>query len=292
MDPGHGAPPWLDELDLDADGPPWLAMGLTRLDAERWLDVDDQRDVELAERHRLLAERHDDVFAARSGTLAAGAEALALVRGWLARHHPEVALPAEPIHEIHPLEAAGRLVQEDLCLMVARDGAHHLDAACLCFPSHWRLADKVGRPAAELHEPVPGYRVELAERVDRYLARLRPGGITRRRNWSVHDSPALFAPIAPERPVPVPAAEVPERLWLRSERQTLRPLPVTGAVLFTVRVQQAPFGVLAHRPDVAARLAARIRAQPPERTAYVPALHTNARTVCDWLDAIGCPSPS
>lgn len=295
VDPGRrtdatlaeGGPQWLDELGLDADGPPWLAMGLSRLDEDRWLDVDDQRAIELAERHRLLAQCHDDVFAARSGTVAAGTEVLDLVRGWLDVHHPEVVIPAAPTDEMHPLEAAGRLVQEDLCLMVDRDGGHHLDAACLCFPSHWRLVDKIGRPAAELHGPVPGYEVELAERVDRYLARLRPGVIGRRRNWSVHDSPALFAPVAPERSVPVAAAEVAERLWLRSERQTLRRLPVTGAVLFTIRVQQAPLAVLARRPDVAVRLAARIRAQPAERTAYVPSLHANARAVCDWLDAIG-----
>jgi hypothetical protein len=134
---------------------------------------------------------------------------------------------------------------------------------------------------------VPGYLAELAERVDRYLARLRPGVIGHRRNWSVHDSPALFAPVAPDRSTPLPAAEVGERLWLRSERQTLRRLPVTGAVLFTIRVQQAPLAALARRPDVAGRLAARIRAQPSERTAYVPALHPNAEAVCAWLDAAG-----
>ncbi len=266
-------------------------MGLSRADEAGWLDVDDQRDVELAERHRLLAERHDDVFAARPGTGAAGAEVHTLIRAWLARHRPEVALPAPPTREIHPLEAAGRLTQEDLCLMVERDGAHHLDAACLCFPSHWRLADKIGRPAAELHAPVPGYADELSARVDRYLDRLRPGVIGRRRNWSVHDSPTLFAPIPPERPVPVPAAEVAERLWLRSERQTLRRLPASGAVLFTIKVQQAPLAVLAHRPEVAGRLAARIRAKPPERTAYVPSLRINAKTICDWLDAVGDGRP-
>ena len=43
------APAWLDELDLRAEGPPWLAMGLRKGDEEGWLVADDRRGVELAE---------------------------------------------------------------------------------------------------------------------------------------------------------------------------------------------------------------------------------------------------
>jgi hypothetical protein len=235
-------------------------MGLSRGREDDWLRPDEHRDAELAEKARLLAERHDEVFAAEAGTEDAGAETLALVRDWLVAHRPELTVPEVP-GGVHPLEAAGRLVQEDLCLMVDRDGAPHLDAACLCFPSHWRLADKIGRPAAQVHGPVPHYDTDLAVRVDRYLTRLPTDVIGVRRNWMVHDSAALFAPVPP------PAVKRrPDELWLRSERQTLRRLPRTGAVLFTIRVQQVPFGALAARPDVAAALAARIRAQPADLT--------------------------
>jgi hypothetical protein len=223
----------------------------------KWLVLDDERPAELAERARLLAERHDEVFAALPGTEAAGEEVLALVTGWLAARGQH----ADPLPGVHPLEAAGRLVQEDLVLMVERDGDFHLDAACLCFPSHWRLAEKLGRPTSAVHRPVPGYEEELAPRVDRFLARLRPGVVSARRNWSLHASAALFAPVTPS---PSSGAD----LWLRSERQTLRRLRESGAVLFTIRVQQTPLSALAHRPDVARRLAARLRAQPAAFTGY------------------------
>ena len=256
MSAGH-PPDWIDELDLDADGPPWLPMGLSRVPEAEWLLLDDGRPVELAERARLLTERHDEVFAALPGTEAAGGEVLDLVTAWLAGRGLDAVAPAG----VHPLEAAGRLVQEDLVLMVERDGDFHLDAACLCFPSHWRLTEKLGRPTGAVHGPVPGYADELGARVDRFLARLRPGVVTARRNWSVHPSGALFAPVPPP---PDPGAD----LWLRSERQTLRRLRGSGAVLFTIRVQQTPFTSLVHRPDVARRLAARITAQPEAFTDY------------------------
>jgi len=256
-------PEWLDELSFPADGPPWLSMGLTRLDPARWIPPDEHRTAELAERHRLLAGRHDEVFAALPDTEASGNEVLHLVRTWFARHRPHVVLPADP-PDIHPLEAAGRLVQEDLCLMVRHGDVHHLDAACLCFPSHWRLADKLGRPTAALHGPVPRYQGELSSRVDRHLDRLRPSSISQRRNWSVHDAPDLFAPWPSAEVRPLDANDVADALWLRSEHQTLRRLCETDAVLFTIRVQQAPFGVLTGRPDVARRLADRLAVQPAE----------------------------
>ena len=282
------APAWLDDLGFSPDGPPWLSMGLSRCAPEAWLWPDDQRDAELAERDRLLAEQHDEVFGARPGTEAAGAEVLALVTEWLSEQRPDLAV-APVRDDVHPLEAAGRLVQEDLCLMVERDGAPHLDAGCLCFPSHWRLLDKLGRPAREVHGPVPRYDAELAERVDRYLTRLRPDVIGLRRNWTVHDSPALHSPVRPPMDRPVTAADVPSALWLRSERQTLRRLPETGAVLFTIRVQQAPFGVLAEQPDAAASLAARVRAQPDELT-KMNGLAGYRDAVLAWLDGAAATS--
>lgn len=263
-------PAWLDELDLRAEGPPWLVMGLRRGDDDAWLAPDGRRSAERAEKAALLAERWADVVHLAPGTEAAGAEVLDLVTTWLADRDlptdPPPASPPPPADE-HGLVAAARLVQEDLCLMVPRAGTdgevrHHLDAAVLCFPSHWRLADKAGGSAAAIHGPVPTYADDLAARVDRYLARLRPGVIGVRRNWSIHDSPALHAPVPPAVAPVLTAAEVGDALWLRSERQTLRALPASGAVLFTIRVQQCRFRALAGRPDVAGALARRLGAQP------------------------------
>lgn len=279
-----GTPPdptWLDELALPSDGPPWLAMGLRRIDEPAWLLPDTLRDDEIGERRRLLADHHAQVVRTGRDTEAAGPEVLGLVRAWFRAHRPDLTLAEDP-PRIHPLEAAGRLVQEDLCLMVPCAGGHRLDAACLCFPSHWRLGDKIGRLTAEIHGPVPRYAEELSARVDRYLTRLRPGTISARRNWSVHDDPVLFAPVAPRNPERLAPEVIGDRLWLRSERQTLRTLTRTGTVLFTIRVQQAPFSALAGRPSVARALALRLAAQPAALTA-MNGLTPHRDAVLTWL---------
>jgi len=293
-------PGWLDELDLRAEGPPWLAMGLRKGTDDGWLLADEHRADELVEKERLLAERWDDVVHLGEGTEDAGAEVLDLVTEWLHTHPRELGgvdaqnRASTPPSSEHPLVTAAGLVQEDLCLMVPRparhgggDGIvrHHLDAAVLCFPSHWRLADKAGGSALAIHGPVPTYADDLADKVDRYLARLRPDVIGVRRNWSIHDSPALHAPVPPATPPALDPATVGSSLWLRSERQTLRALSRSGAVLFTIRVQQTPFGTLAERPDVATALARRLRAQPPELVA-MNGLEGRVDPVVSWLDSV------
>jgi hypothetical protein len=251
------APDWLDELPRHA-GPPWLAMSTRHLAASSWLLPDEDRARDLVRKAVLLEERPAVVFAALD-TPAVGAASLEVLE--LVLDATEVGAVAP---DLHPLDAAGRLVQEDLCLLVLRDGAPHLDAASLCFPSYWRLAEKLGRPLAEVHGPVAHYADELATKVDAFLTRLRAARPVWRRNWSIHDDPSYFLPDpTPERNV-VP----PDGLWLRSERQTLRRLTSAEVVLFTIRTQQVPLHVLAERPDVARSLADSIAAWSPEMRTY------------------------
>jgi hypothetical protein len=168
--------------------------------------------------------------------------------------------------------------------MVQHDGAWHLEAACLCFPSMWSLSEKIGRPAALVHQPVAHYAEELSARVDTFFDRLAPGRLVRRRNLSLWPNCLLWVPT----PTIAPDLWDPERqgprLWLRSERQTLRRLPESGAILFTIRVQMAHLSVLALRPRRAGELAAWLRGPGGEsrREQLGPLLAGDLA----WLDAV------
>ncbi|MFL6204880.1 MAG: heme-dependent oxidative N-demethylase family protein [Acidimicrobiales bacterium] len=251
------APAWLDELPLHP-GPPWLSMSTRHLDVDAWLHPDDDRERDLVRKAVLVGERHAEVFAAIDSP-AVGAASVEVLELVLQATGPHAVPPG-----LHPLDAAGRLVQEDLCLLVLRDGGAHLDAASLCFPSYWRLADKLGRPMADVHAPVAHYTEELAAKVDALLERLTPERPVWRRNWSIHDDPSYFLP----DPTPPRDVVAPDGLWLRSERQTLRRLRTVDVVLFTIRTQQVPLAALTGRPDVAHPLADAIAAWSPELRAY------------------------
>ena len=259
-------PPWVADLPLKP-GPPWLSMGVHPLDLDDWLVLDDHFAAELALKHRLLTERHDEVFAALAGTEPAGAEVLELIQAWLTTHAADHAPAPDQPGELHPLDRAARLVQEDLCLLGSSDGHYVLEAASLCFPSHWRLADKLGRSVAAIHAPVPHYATELEARVDTFLARLRTDRPVVRRNLSIHCHDDLFRPEPHESPDSFGAdTSGLDQVWLRSERQTLVRLAGTGAVLFTIKTQQCPVRALARRREVARALAVKLRALAPELT--------------------------
>ena len=242
----EAAPAWLDELSFEP-GPPWHAMGTRALSDDAWLIVDDERDEQLALKRQLLADARDVVAAAVPGADDVCDEAGDTVAG------------------VPSLEDAALRVQEDLCVLRQRDGHWRLDAGVVCFPSMWRLSDKIGLPLAAVHAPVPAYAEELASRVDRFLDRLRVDRPVWRRNWFIHHSPDLHQPSPPPAPDHL---QVPGGLWFRSERQTLRRLGRTGAILFTIRTQQVPLAAVAARPELAAAMAGAIEAWSEDLIAY------------------------
>ena len=243
---------WFDEVDLDPDGD-WLRMGTRQLGARPWLVVDEFRGEELALKQRLSGDRHEEVFAAQPDAVAPGSEVLALV----ANEYRAIGFETDidsPVgsgttHGLHPLDAAGRMIQEDLCLLRRDDVGWVLAAASLCFPSRWRLAEKMGRTLTEVHQPVDGYDPKLAGRVDSLFDRIDEQMVWRR-NWFIHPSDALFQPDRPPGGDPtISQDECEARLVIRSERQTLRRLPESGWILFTVRIQQASLGRFLGDPD-------------------------------------------
>ncbi len=214
-------------VPLDAKG--WrMAMGLRPLDPSRWLEVDAHRDGELELKRQLLESAFDVVVATNPEGDEASAELLVEVRAFLATHHPTLA-PVTTSRE-HPIVEASRLVQEDLCVLVRSD-AWRLRAASVCFPSRWSLATKIGTTLDDIHRPIPFYDDQLAGPTSAVFDRLRPERSFWRLNWTLIDSPALHQPTMVRG---APHGDL-ERWYFRVERQTLRRLEVTGAIVFTIR---------------------------------------------------------
>lgn len=275
------APAWLDELALEP-GPPWHSLGTRGAPATLVAAGDDVAEQLALKRDLLVTARPVvSVRLDRPDVAAAEEEAAQVLAGGSAD-------PLPPGGAWTALEHAAAVVPDDLCLLVERDGHWRLDSGVVCFPSLWRLADKIGRPLAEVHAPVPDYAEELAGRVDRLVSRLRAHRPVWRRNWFVHHDPRLHQPAPAAAPDAMPTP--PEGLWLRSERQTLRRLPVTGAVLFTIRTQQVPLAVVAERPDIATKMAAVVEAWPDRLVRYRGATGWRAPVVA-WLRSIDGAAP-
>ena len=95
-----------------------------------------------------------------------------------------------------------------------------------------------------------------------FFDNLRVGQVVARRNWFVHDIADYHQPVAvPMRPVDDPAEVA--SLFVRSERETLRRLPESDAMVFTIKTQIAPLPEVKARPQVAEQVAAYLSAATP-----------------------------
>ena len=273
------------------DGPWRMAMGLNRLDLADWLWFDSHAEAEIAEKRRLLALHPEAVLAGLPDAGPAARELLDMICGHLVRHHPGRAVDVPAVEGVvEPLRAAGLLVQEDLCLMAPGADGYTLAAAFLAFPSRWRLHEKLGRPLRAIHAPVPGFAERLAAPAERLFDTLVVERPVWRANWSLHDDPALFQPWGREREPHLDAADAGLHLWLRVERQTLRRLPASGHVVFTIRTLVRPLAEVAALPQVAAAMAARIREMPAAVLGYKAMLAVR-EPILGWLDGMAGDGP-
>ena len=264
-----------DLLHDEAEPFRWT-MGVHALDLDRWLLVDDHRDVDLAEAARTLRTR-PELTHLLPGARPAALEVATAVEVHLRRARPELGPELDRLDVArapNPLAAVRQVVQEDLCLLERGVDGWVMTACVVAAPTAWDVASKVGRELDAIHAPVPRYADDLAPRMSAFFDRLRVDRPVWRANRTMADggellleTPVRVAEIDPT----VTPATVGDRLWLRVEYQTLRRFPETDAVLFTIRVLRQRLSSLAERPDAAVvlrRLVGGLEAIPPDVARY------------------------
>ncbi|MEL7527918.1 MAG: DUF3445 domain-containing protein [Pseudomonadota bacterium] len=238
-----------------------FTVGLKPIGEEVWLEPDRFLDAHLAEKDRLFSQDLSAVFRAEDDTLDVQREVLDLVTGNLKRFHGQthsietgvatirqtgrrITLADEPA-----LLTASKLVQEDLVIMRSGPDGYRLVAASVCFPSSWRLSEKIGRSMSGIHEGVPDFNgARMGQVVARLFENLTTDQLVCRFNWSIYPDANLHHPMPEGIPFTV-TDETLARLFLRVERQTLRRLAASGDILFTIRIHHDPLAKLAEQDD-------------------------------------------
>ncbi len=224
--------------------PPYdFAIGLRTIPEDAWLEGGD---AEAGRKTTLLAAEPHNVWGEQTGSRAGQAEVLALV---------EAATGGKGDPSLAPLWAASLLCADDLCLMERGPAGWALTAVSLCSPTFFTVEQSLGKSLEGLHAPVPGFETRFQPRVLRMFDALSPGPVLERCNWTVTGSGEAYLPAsAPVRAglAAIAADEAGSRLFLRIERQTLRKLPDTGGVLFTIRAWRNPLNDLRNEPQAMA----------------------------------------
>ncbi|KAH8177784.1 alpha-1,2-mannosyltransferase [Sarocladium implicatum] len=264
-----------------------ITMGLRAIDHQDWIQLDNQFPKYHADKAQRIEERGHECSRSAPEAFPAAVELLEELSRYLPDRYPSLYrrtsdglenlwsgesfnIVQRPLKE-DPITMCARLVQDDLALMLpGEDGQYYLLSGAILLAGFWRLKDKFGMPLSEIHKSgdVPQFREKLETGMNKFFARLRPEELYSRFNYfiQVDDELAWSSSIGPEDGPDGArgwdAAEKDKAIehhWFRSERQTLRRLPRTGAVVFTIRTYFVPVKEMATEEYVPGRLASAIR---------------------------------
>ncbi|KII95957.1 hypothetical protein PLICRDRAFT_234134 [Plicaturopsis crispa FD-325 SS-3] len=191
------------------------------------------------------------------------------------------------IREDNAMEVAGLLVQDDIALMLeGTDGKYYFQAGAICLAGFWRMRDKIGTSMEQIHDSgnVPQYREKLHTSLERFFRRMPVDKPVIRNNYFIQVVTAAHTSAEIEDIDPdelawstttngpedtfthgnrfTPGADAlptPATLRFRTERQTLRRLPRSGAIVFTVRTYLTPVEALGREKGVPGRMASAVR---------------------------------
>ncbi|KAG8169211.1 hypothetical protein KVR01_001960 [Diaporthe batatas] len=262
-----------------------VTMGLRTVQFDDWIQLDNRYPRYHADKARRIAERGAKCCLTMPEAYPAAIELLEELAEYLPSRYPtlykrtDVGLDnlwsgekfnivERPLKE-DPIQMCARLVQDDLALMFEKpDGQYYLLSGAILLPGFWRLEDKVGMPLSEIHTSgdVPQFKEKLERGMMSFFRRLKCEDMYARNNyfiqvdddlawsWSIgsEDSPAISWDTAQKN-------RAVEHHMFRSERQTLRRLPRTGAVVFTIRTYFHPVTEIAQEDFVPGRLASAVR---------------------------------
>jgi hypothetical protein len=240
-----------------------LTVGLRTLDLKNWFEFDEYFEEEIAEKRKLDT---------------AGAEVFALLHEGELGVEEFLELASENLQTFHPekfqhfesLLDFSKVVQEDICIMSNIDGKWVLTAAVLYAPSRWKLFDKIGKSLEGIHQPVPGYQEQIGNAVEFTFDKLTIDRSVWRANWTLLDDPTRFQPTppSPENQLKIAGADLNEQIFFRVERQTLRKMPKTGDIVFTIRTYVTPLGKLLQAIETPEKMLEAVKTMEADHVAY------------------------
>ena len=261
------------------------------------VEIDENYRDEILLKRKLLLQDHAYYYKAAPLTTAAQWEVVEKVLTGLSLSHPEIfhftkvnsraswvnklldekldfvfgdpaSLPLEP------LDWVGRQVQEDLLLL---DAASMLQAGQLCFPSGWDIQAKFQKHFLDLHAPVPSLMGATLRAAHKLIERIPAHKPIARTNWGFRITDqmdfssrhtAQYLKLLEQQADDITHENAGDKIFVRSERQTLSRLPASGFVLFTIHTYNSKIKDECQDMDRAKAMMSFLKTVPTELLEY------------------------
>ncbi|KAI4246173.1 MAG: hypothetical protein L6R40_002126 [Gallowayella cf. fulva] len=272
-------------------------MALNRLQPDWWLEVEKTYVERIKERKHLFSTNGNMVLDYLPGSELGCKEVMEMALQFLCARYPQYFSLCESedhgyvfhngilhnqtvIRDMHPLHVLLENVPEDFAVMIRNpeDGYYYFRAGILCSSLGWSVKSKLGMQLKEIHSPIPDYKEKMEFSMDRYFAKLPTSRPIQRGSWGLEvDTPLFMPPGDPHeklRESQLPEAELPlSRIHLRVDWQTLRRLPLSGAIIFNFKALFTPVEEFREEPYIPALLTTILHHGKPSIMAYKNTWH-------------------
>ncbi|KAK4444233.1 hypothetical protein QBC34DRAFT_360645 [Podospora aff. communis PSN243] len=283
-------------------------MALMKFEPDWWIELEKNYHKTMAARHELLKEHSSRIFFQGPGADLAVRELMEMLLQFLCQRYPQHFSLSDDCALFHnrllgtttdlratpPLRVIFDNVPEDYAIMLRNedDGFYYLRAAMACSSVGWHIGMHRDKPLRAIHVPVPDAD-KMAMSMDRWFSKVSTDTPVNRCSWSIEDWEAMFT--TPEvdvnwnrsafaqNPEDVTVAD----LKLRCDAQTLRRLPLSGAVVFNFKAIFTPLEELRDEPFIPALLH-KVMEEGKENLIEYKAVHHVRRVAMealkDWAD--------
>lgn len=229
-------------------------MSIFKLDMNHWLDMDKYYWHYIQEKERIYHQYGKDNIDWLPESKDACIELMETVRDHMVKRYPllftstdnNVHVKNELTGELldfslplkdDPLIYVTKMAKEDFYLVQQRDdGRHYLTAAAVPFPGgSFGISHKIGKDLDFIHTEVPYYESKLKKSMERWFAKMTASDPVERASWyCTWDHNLLCSNVYALKKGETVDSTVDERKFnVRVERQTLRRLPKSKAIIFT-----------------------------------------------------------
>ena len=208
----------------------------------------------IKQRQELFNERGENVLRALPGSELATKELMEMCVDFLCARYPQhfsldkdnmifhngILNTETDLKTTEPLHVLLHNVPEDFAIMI-RDpetGIYSFRGGVIMSSLGWDLGSKIGLKLHEIHAPIPDYREKMQFSMDRYFAKKPTDKGIQRGSWGFEiDQPLYMPPGDPHEKYreEQDSTHTIDRCHLRVDWQTLRRLPLSGAVVFNFK---------------------------------------------------------
>jgi len=244
-------------------------MSLTKLEPDWWLELENTYKSRIAQRKQLYSQHAESVLQWLPGSELASKELMEMALQFYCARYPQhftlhddkktfenkILGTKQDVSKKHPLLVLLDNVPEDFAIMLRNPetGYYHFRAGMICSALGWNTGTKIGMQLHQIHGPIPDYKEKMQFSMDRFFTKMPAFKPIQRGSWGLEvDQPLYMPPGDPHekyRDFQSPDLSL-SRCHLRVDWQTLRRLPLSGAIVFNFKAVFTPVTEFRDEPYV------------------------------------------